>query len=151
MPLSYEVAGGDSEADTGKGLRRLYVSILLSLAFDARVAIQKEGEPVDFEGAGGGAYVPPIPAVRGLVHQDWLSIQDATRWLHGIGAASLLARDTGFPVRSSLFQTLSADPPERLARRIEENWKSQGQSRVLSPDQISQIETIAAVAQRRTV
>jgi hypothetical protein len=151
VPLSYEVAGGDSEADTDKGLRRLYVSILLSLAFDARVAIQKEGEPVDFEGAGGGAYVPPIPAVRGLVHQDWLSIQDATRWLHGIGAASLLARDTGFPVRSSLFQTLSADPPERLARRIEENWQSQGQSRVLSPDQISQIETIAEVAQRRTV
>jgi hypothetical protein len=151
VPLSYEVAGGDSEADTGKGLRRLYISILLSLAFDARVAIQKEGEPVDFERAAGTAYVPPIPAVRSLVHKDWLSVEEATRWLRGIGAACLLARDTGFPVRSQLFQTLSADPPERLARRIEENWKSQGQSRALSPDQISQIETIVEVAQGRTI
>ncbi len=75
---------------------------------------------MDFRGGLGAAYVPPIPAVRSLVGYDWLPIGEAKRWLSAIGAASLLVRDTGLPARSALYQILTMDPPEKLARRIEE-------------------------------
>lgn len=120
VPLTYEVAGGNDESETSKGLRRLYVALILSLVFDASVAIHKEGDPVDFGGGVGTTYVPPVPAVRSLVGYDWLPVGDAKHWLAAIGAASLLVRDTGFPARSALYQVLVADPPEKIARRIEE-------------------------------
>jgi hypothetical protein len=120
IPLTYEVAAGEDESETSKALRRLYVAILLSVAFDASVAIHKQGEPVDFRGGSGAAYVPPVPAVRSLVCYDWLPVTKAGYWLGAIGAASLLARETGLPARSALYQTLATDPAEKLARRIEE-------------------------------
>lgn len=120
IPLTYEVAAGADESETSKGLRRLYVSLILSLVFDASVAIHKEGEPVDFRDGAGTAYVPPAPAVRSLIGYDWLPIPKAERWLSAIGAASLLVRDTGLPARSALYEILAADPPEKIARRIEE-------------------------------
>ncbi|RJQ46056.1 MAG: hypothetical protein C4534_03450 [Gaiellales bacterium] len=120
IPLSYEVAVGNDESETSKGLRRLYVALLLSLVFDASVAIHKEGDPVDFQGKAGAAYVPPVPAVRSLVEYDWLPITEAKQWLVAIGAASQLVRDSGLPARSALYQILAADPPEKMARRIEE-------------------------------
>ena len=120
IPVAYEVAAGSDESETNKALRRLYVALILSLVFDASVAISKEGEWVDFRGGVGAAYVSPVPAVRSLVGQGWLTIACAKRWIAAIGAASLLVRDTGLPNRSALYQILVADPPERLARRIEQ-------------------------------
>lgn len=120
IPQTYEIAAGNDESETSKALRRLYVTLILSLVFDASVAIHKEGDPMDFRGGVGAAYVPPVPAVRSLVGYDWLPIVAAKRWLSAIGAASLLARDTGLPARSALYQILAADPPEKIARRIEE-------------------------------
>ncbi len=120
IPLTNEVAASAEESETSKGLRRLYVAMVLSLVFDASVAIPKQGEPVDFRGGAGAAYVPPVPEVRSLIGYDWLPVTEAKRWLAAIGAASLLARPTGLPARSALYQILTTDPPERIARRIEE-------------------------------
>jgi hypothetical protein len=119
LPLTYEIAASPDESETSKGLRRLYVTIVLSLVFDATVAINKENERVEFRSNAGAAYVPSVPAVRALVGRDWLSIGEASAWLSAIGAASLLIRETGLPARSALYQILAADPPEKLARRIE--------------------------------
>jgi len=145
IPLNYEIAAGNDESETSRGLRRLHVALLLSLVFDASVAIHKTDEPVDFRGGLGAAYVPPIPAVRSLVGYDWLPIGEAKRWLSAIGAASLLVRDIGLPARSALYQILTMDPPEKLARRIEENWKKHGQQRLLSQDHVRWIETIVGI------
>jgi hypothetical protein len=128
VPLSYEVTAGDKESESSKALRRLYVSLLLSLVFDAAVAIHKEGEPVEFRAAAGAAYVPAVPAARSLVGYDWLPILQARHWLSAIGAASLLVRDTGLSPRSALYQILDADPPERLVRRVEEHLRKQHRS-----------------------
>jgi hypothetical protein len=123
IPLTYEIASGSDESETNKALRCLYVALILSLVFEASVAVQKEGERVDFSSACGAAYVPPVPAVRSLTGGDWVSIGDARRWLRAIGAASLLAGDAAFSERSDLYQVLAADPPERLVRRLEEKLK----------------------------
>ncbi len=122
IPLSHEVATGTEESDTSKALRRLYVSLLLSLVFDAAVAIHKDGEPLQLR-SGGAAYVSPVPAVRALIQEEWVPVGHAMRWLGAIGAASLLARDTGLPERSALYQILASDPAERIVRRIEEQPK----------------------------
>lgn len=139
IPLTYPVAAGSDESDTSKGLRRLYVSLLLSLTFDAAVAIHKEGEAVDFRPSGGAAYVSPVPAVRALVGYEWVPSDAAAGVLAAIGAASLLARDSGLPARSALYKILAADPPERLARRIEEAGE-----RPLMPRHVSLIERLVA-------
>jgi hypothetical protein len=145
VPLTYEIAAGNDESDTSKGLRRLFVASLLSLVFDASVAIHIEGDPVDFQGAVGAAYVPPVPAVRSLVGHDWLPIIEARRWLAAVGAASQLVRDAGWPARSALYQAFAADPPEQIARRIEENWRKLGLNRLLSPDHVRWIDTIIGI------
>jgi hypothetical protein len=137
IPLTYAVAAGDDESETSKGLRRLYVALLLSLVFDASVAIHQEGEPVDFRDAAGAAYIPPVPAVRALIGAEWVPMTQAERFLGAIGAASLLTRDTGLPTRSALYQVLAADPPERLARRIEE-----AAERSLTPRHVILIEEL---------
>jgi hypothetical protein len=84
------------------------------------VAVYRDSEPVEFIQGRGAAYVPPIPAIRSLLKHEWLPITEARRWLNAIGAASQLARDSGLPVRSALFDVLGSDPSERLAKRIEE-------------------------------
>jgi len=137
IPLTYEVAAGAEESETSKALRRLYVALILSLVFDASVAIHREGESIDFRGGAGAVFVPPVPAVRSLVGHDWLPIVEAKRWVAAIGAASLLVRDTGLPARSALYQVLAADPPEKIARRIEE-----GGGRTLTPRHLWLIEQL---------
>jgi hypothetical protein len=137
IPLTYEIAAGNDESDTSKALRRLYVALILSLVFDAAVAIHKEGDQVDFQSGVRAAYVPPVPAVRSLIGYDWLPITEARRWLTAIGAASLLVRDTGLPARSALYQIVAADPAEQIARRIEE-----GGGRNLTPNHIHLIEQL---------
>lgn len=140
IPLSYEVAAGDEESETSKGLRRLHVAIVLSLVFDAAVAMHRPDEPVDFRAGTGSAYVPPVPAIRALTRSNWLSVAEAKVWLAGIGAASMLVRDTGLPARSALFQILTADPPEKIARRIETKHVGQEGSRSLMARHVQLIE-----------
>lgn len=137
IPLTYEIAARNDESETSKGFRRLYVALVLSLVFDAAVAIHKEGDQVDFHSGVRAAYVPPVPAVRSLVGYEWLPITEAQRWLAAIGAASLLVRDTGLPARSALYQILAADPAEQIARRIEE-----GGSRNLTPNHVHLIKQL---------
>jgi hypothetical protein len=137
IPLVYDIAASTDESETSKGLRRLHVAIILSLVFDAAVAINKENEPVDFGGKVGAAYVPPVPAIRALVGCDWLSIDEGTHWLAAIGAAALLIRDTGLPIRSALYQILATDPAEKLARRIEEVG-----GRTLTPHHVQLIQRL---------
>lgn len=143
VPLADEIASGKDESESSKGLRRLYVSLILGLVFNASVAIHRYGETVDFRGGAGVAYVPPVPAIRSLARYDWLPFPEAKRWLFAIGAASLLVRDTGIPARSALYQILSADPPERLVRRIEENRK-QGHRPSLTQNHIELVQSIIA-------
>jgi hypothetical protein len=137
IPLVYDIAASTDESETSKGLRRLHVAIILSLVFDAAVAIHKENEPVDFSGKVGAAYVPSVPAIRALVGCDWLSIDEGTQWLAAIGAAALLIRETGLPVRSALYQILATDPAEKLARRIEEVG-----GRTLTPHHVQLIQRL---------
>jgi nucleotide-binding universal stress UspA family protein len=85
------------------------------------VAIQKEGDPLGAPVRTGAAHVPAVPAVRSLVGYDWLPFTEARRWVAAIGAAALLAQDSGLPARSALYQVLASDPAERIARRIEES------------------------------
>lgn len=140
IPMSYEVAAGADESEASKGLRRLYVALLLSLVFDASVAIHREGEQVDFQGGAGAAYVPPVPAIRSIVGHGWLPVFDAKKWLSAIGAASRLVWDTGLPARNALYQIVSADPPEWLARRIEETQRKQ--NRALTAEHLHLIEQL---------
>lgn len=120
VPLTYEITGGDKESETSKALRKLFVALILSLVFDASVAIHGNGELMQFWAYSGVAYVPPVPAVRSLIGSDWIGIDQSIRWINAIGAASLLARNANFPVRSSLYEVLSSDPAEKILRRIEE-------------------------------
>jgi hypothetical protein len=143
IPLTYEIAAGDDESESNKALRRLYVALLVSLVFDAAVAIHREGEPVDLTNAGGAAYVPPIPAVRSLIDHEWVPVENASQWLDAIGAASLLAKDTGFSERSSIYQVLAESPPERLVRRLEDNLHPQ--KRTLNLGHIHNIDILREV------
>ncbi len=136
IPLAYEVAARDDESETNKALRRLYVALILSVVFDASVAIHRENELVDFRGRIGAAYVPRVPAVRSLIGWNWVPITEVTRWLSAIGAASRLMRDTDLPVRSALYQILASDPAERIARRIEQAGTS------LTPRHLGLIEQL---------
>jgi hypothetical protein len=151
IPLTYPIAASSDESETSKGLRRLYVALILSLVFDAAAAVHNEGEPIDFHGGGRTAYVPPVPAIRSLVGYDWLPIREAGPWLAAIGAASLLARDTGLLPRSALYEVLVADPPEWLAHRIKEHWKRQNQRRDLNPQHIRCIETLVNLKNREVI
>ncbi|MGI6604024.1 MAG: hypothetical protein ACOX2S_02925 [bacterium] len=120
VPLVYEVAGGRDESEAVKALRRVYVSLILGLAFDGAVAIRKPEEALQDWDQGGIAYIPPVPAVRSLIGKEWITISESNHWLNAIGSASLLVRDTALPARSGLYEILSADPAERVLRRIEE-------------------------------
>jgi hypothetical protein len=120
IPLSYKIAGGDKESETSRAFRRLYVALLLGMAFDAAVAIDTGTDGTQTQRNRGVAYVPPVPAVRALVGYDWVPVTEARQWLIAIGAASRLMRPAGLPERSALYQILAADPAERIARRIEE-------------------------------
>jgi hypothetical protein len=148
IPLTYEIAAGQDESETNKAIRKLYVTLLLSLVFDCSVAIHRDGEPVDFNAGAGAAFVPPVSAVRSLIGNDWVSIGDGKRWLRAIGAASLLAGDTGFSERSALYRVLAEDPPERLARRIDENKRSDGRRIDLSANHVHWIETVVATRRK---
>lgn len=119
IPLAREISGSSDESDTSKALRKIFIALTLGLAFSARIAIKKDGEHIDSASSGGCAFVPPLPAVRALIPCEWIAIPDALTWLRAIGSASMLSRSTKFPERNALFQVLSAEPAEWIARRIE--------------------------------
>ena len=124
IPLSREIASGNDESESNKAIRRLYVTLVLSVVFDAAVSIRRNTDVLESSRTSGSAYVPPVPSVRSLIGSEWISITHARYWLNAIGAASSLARDAGLPARSSLYQALSTDPAEKLLRRIEENGRT---------------------------
>jgi hypothetical protein len=124
LPLTRPIAAGSKDSDSGKALRRLYISLILSSAFDAAVCISSERDLPSLTSDIGSAYVPPIPSIRALTGCNWIPLQDVWRWINAIGAASRLVHATGLPERNALYQILSCSPAEWLARRIEQAGNS---------------------------
>jgi hypothetical protein len=118
IPLTFGFAVG-KDSDTNTALRELFVSLILGLALDCSVAAINPGESLLFTGGEGVARVPPVPAVRDLVGNDWVSLTAAPIWLEKIGAASLLASATNYPERSNLYQILTAMTGGHVLRRVE--------------------------------
>jgi hypothetical protein len=148
IPLRYEIASGKDESQTSRGLRRLYVALILSVAFDAAVSIRRVDEIANPAETSGAAHVPAIPALRSLVGKEWIDVADARHWINAIGAASILARDADLPPRSGLYQALTADPAEMLVRRIEMNGRSVS---TLQLDLISQLPEFHTGAGQRVI
>ena len=119
VPLTNPVSIGN-ESDTNAGLRELYLTLILGLSLDCSVAVVKAGEMITFEGGEGVARVPPTPALRELVRAEWVSVEDAKKWLDAIGAVALLANATAFPERSNLYQILKSPTLGHVLRRIEQ-------------------------------
>ncbi len=123
VPLLYPMAvGKDSEVNTA--IRRLFAMLILGLSLDCSVAVLNSGDAITFEGGEGIARVPKVPALRDLVGNEWVSLDQAEKWLKAIGAASLIAQATGLPERSNLYQILSAPTPGHILRRIEQQSES---------------------------
>ena len=123
VPLTSPITMGD-ESDTNAGIRELYLTLILGLALDCSVAVIKLGEVITFEGGEGVSRVPPVPALRNLIGSEWITIEDAKRWLDAIGSAALLANATGFPERSNLYQILKSPTLGHVLRRIEQKSES---------------------------
>ncbi len=119
IPLLYPLSLG-KESETNSALRKLFTTLLIGLALDMTVAIIGDTDEIDFEGGEGVAFVPPVPSVRNLIGSNWVSIEEAQKWLRAIGASSILAGATSYPERSNLFSILSAPTPGHILRRIEE-------------------------------
>ncbi len=125
----------DSEANAA--LRELFTLLLLGLAFDCSVAvIDGGGEVPALNGGEGVALVPPVPSIRALIGSEWVGLTEARIWVEKIGAASRLAGATSYPVRSNLYQILTAPTPGHILRRIE----MQSDSGYVSGDQVRLIE-----------
>ena len=131
--------GKDSEVNTA--IRRLFTMLILGLSLDCSVAVLNGGDAITFEGGEGVARVPKVPALRDLVGDEWVSLDQAEKWLKAIGAASLLAQATGLPERSNLYQILSAPTPGHILRRIEQ----QSESGAVSYKYIQCLETLKEV------
>ena len=114
--------GKDSEVNAA--IRRLFAMLVLGLALDCTVAILNSGDAITFEGGEGVVRVPRIPALRDLVGDDWIRLDQAEKWLKAIGAASLIAQATGLPESSNLYQILSSPTPGHILRRIEHQSES---------------------------
>jgi hypothetical protein len=114
--------GKDSDVNTA--IRRLFAMLILGLALDCTVAVLNSGDAITFEGGEGIVRVPRVPALRDLVGDDWIDLDQAEKWLKAIGAASLIAQATGFPESSNLYQILSAPTAGHLLRRIEQQSES---------------------------
>lgn len=119
MPVTGSFAVG-KDGETNAALRQLFILLLLGLALDCTVDIVRPGDPILFQGGEGIARVPPAPALRELVGQEWISLDQAIRWLSAIGASALLAPYTAYPERSNMYQILTADTPGHILRRIEQ-------------------------------
>jgi hypothetical protein len=117
IPLARAI--GSDESDANRALRSLFTSLLLHRAFDATVAIHSDPQEIGMLIASGAAWVPPVPAIRALLHCDWVPADEVDTWLDRIASAARLSQATGFPRRSAIFQTLVADPAEMIIRRIE--------------------------------
>lgn len=140
IPLSYPMAVG-KDAEVNKAIRELFTMLILGLALDCSVAVLNSGENITFEGGEGVALVPRVPALRGLVGSEWVSLDRAESWLKAIGAASLLSQATGLPERSNLYQILSAPTPGHILRRIEQN----SESGLVNYQQLEHLETLKEV------
>lgn len=124
VPLANPIAMGD-ESDTNVAIRELLVALLLGLSLDCSVAVIKLGESITFEGGEGVARVSPVPALRDLIGSEWVSVEDAPKWLHAISAAALLAGATAFPERSNLYAILSSPTTGHIMRRIDQQEDKQ--------------------------
>jgi hypothetical protein len=144
IPVSRSFAmrvGKDEEAKVNAAIRRLFTMLILGLALDCSVAVLNSGDAITFEGGEGVARVPKAPALRDLVGDEWVSLDQAEKWLKAIGAASLIAQATGLPERSNLYQILSAPTPGHILRRIEQ----QSESGAASYKHIRHLETLKEV------
>ncbi len=140
IPLLYPMAVG-KDAEINKAIRELFALLILGLALDCSVAVLNSGEVISFEGGEGVALVPRVPALRDLVGSEWVSLDQAEKWLKAIGAASLLAQATALPERSNLYQILTAPTPGHILRRIEQS----SESGIVNYQQLQYLETLKEV------
>jgi len=112
--MAHEIAGFKDESDSSRALRKLYVALMLSIAYDSTVCILGAGELQDLSGGRRAVRVPGIPAVRSCFDSPWISIAEAPRILSSIGAASQLIDDAELPPRSALYQIFIANPAEKI-------------------------------------
>lgn len=142
LPLTQRIAADENESAANRGLRELFVLLLIGMVFDTAVLTMNESDPIQWTGGEGIARVPPVPAVRSLIASwsaranarpqgasgahsvtgdEWIQLTDAPRVLRAIGAAARLATACKFSPRSNLLQVLTESPPERILARIEQS------------------------------
>jgi hypothetical protein len=116
--------GKDSEVNAA--IRALFAMLVLGRALDCAVALVEDGRPWEPDMVRGVVKVPDNPALRKLVASEWITLENAERWLQAIAAASQLAPATAFPERSDLYQILTAPTAGHIVRRIDMNEDSGG-------------------------
>lgn len=119
MPVADSFAVG-KDGETNAALRQLFIMLLLGLALDCSVDVVRPGDPILFDGGEGIARVPPVPALRGLIGTEWITLDQTQIWMRAIGAAALLANATAYPERSNIYQILAASTPGHVLRRVEQ-------------------------------
>jgi hypothetical protein len=90
VPLPLAIAADEKGSDANRALRELYVLLLIGLTFDVAVVATNEGESVHWTGGEGVARAPAVPAVRALIGEEWVQLEDASGWVRKIGAAALM-------------------------------------------------------------
>lgn len=127
------------EAEMNAGIRQVFVALLLALGLDAKVAILRDGVPLEPDLLEGVVAIPANAGLRALFRGAWIDLLDmgegrarrpgAVTWLRAIAAASRLAgikaneKTYAFPQRSAFYSILTAATPGHLVRRIEEATK----------------------------
>jgi hypothetical protein len=149
MPSADALASG-KDSDLNAGIRQVFVALLLALGLDAKVAILRDGVPIEPDLLEGVVAVPENTALRALFRGAWIDLVDtaeggvrrpgATTWLRAIAAAAQLAGTDAFPPRSALYTILTALTPGHLVRRIEVATKQP-----LRRDHFEWIEEVAKV------
>lgn len=137
IPLANPIAMSN-DSETNAAIRELLFTLVLGLALDCSVAVVKTGDVIAFQGGEGVAFVGNVAAVRDLVYsvslaekpklgrgtptggRDWISLEEAEKWIEAISAAAVLANSTDYPERSNLYAILKSPTVGHILRRIEQ-------------------------------
>ena len=133
----------------------MFVALILALGLDAKVAMLRDGVPLEPDLLEGAVAVPSNAALRALFRGEWIDLVEtgigrrrrpgAWTWLGAIAAACHLAgikvnNNYAFPQRSALFTILTATTPGHLVRTIEAATK-----RAIGRDELEWIKKVATV------
>jgi hypothetical protein len=133
--------GGRDVKDVDRALYSFALATLFALELDvaALVAPLSELRSGMTSRSAGTVYVPANGPARSLLGGDWLSLDDARRWLRAIQAAGALIERAG---ANSLYEVMRYPNAGFLVRRLEQNAGDQG---VWWPDLWPRIEAMKEV------